>query len=157
MRRWYKRWWKCSYPRCPRRAGKQVWWAPPSRSPRVLHYKTSCSASWDETLSAEPGIDEAVRAIGHPGRRAMLRVAHQERSASELAAAAGLSASAASPHLKLLREVGLLQMRWTPNDACTGWTSPAWPRCGPRWMSFGTTALKRSRAGPRSPANGGRP
>jgi DNA-binding transcriptional ArsR family regulator len=41
----------------------------------------------------------------------MLRVAHQERSASELAAAAGLSASAASPHLKLLREVGLLQMR----------------------------------------------
>ena len=41
----------------------------------------------------------------------MLRLAHQERSASELAAAAGLSASAASPHLKLLREVGLLQMR----------------------------------------------
>ena len=41
----------------------------------------------------------------------MLRVAHQERSASELAVAAGLSASAASPHLKLLREVGLLQMR----------------------------------------------
>ena len=28
-----------------------------------------------------------------------------------MAAAAGLSASAASPHLKLLREVGLLQMR----------------------------------------------
>jgi DNA-binding transcriptional ArsR family regulator len=41
----------------------------------------------------------------------MLRVAHQERSASELAAAAGLSPSAASPHLKLLREVGLLHMR----------------------------------------------
>jgi DNA-binding transcriptional ArsR family regulator len=41
----------------------------------------------------------------------MLRVARQERSASEMAAAAGLSASAASPHLKLLREVGLLQMR----------------------------------------------
>jgi DNA-binding transcriptional ArsR family regulator len=41
----------------------------------------------------------------------MLRLAHQERSASELAAAAGMSASAASPHLKLLREVGLLQMR----------------------------------------------
>jgi DNA-binding transcriptional ArsR family regulator len=41
----------------------------------------------------------------------MLRIAHQERSASELAAAAGLSASAASPHLKLLREVGLLHMR----------------------------------------------
>jgi len=41
----------------------------------------------------------------------MLRVAREERSASELAAAAGLSASAASPHLKLLREVGLLHMR----------------------------------------------
>jgi DNA-binding transcriptional ArsR family regulator len=41
----------------------------------------------------------------------MLRLAHEERSASELAAAAGLSASAASPHLKLLRQVGLLQVR----------------------------------------------
>jgi DNA-binding transcriptional ArsR family regulator len=41
----------------------------------------------------------------------MLRFAHQERTASELAAAAGLSPSAASPHLKLLREVGLLKMR----------------------------------------------
>jgi len=77
----------------------------------VLRRRSGCWARWDETLSAEPGIDEAVRAIGHPGRRAMLRVAHQERSASELAAAAGLSASAASPHLKLLREIGLLQMR----------------------------------------------
>ena len=41
----------------------------------------------------------------------MLRVAHEERSASELATVAGLSASAASPHLRLLREVGLLHMR----------------------------------------------
>jgi DNA-binding transcriptional ArsR family regulator len=41
----------------------------------------------------------------------MLRLAHQERTASELAAAAGLSPSAASPHLKLLRQVGLLHMR----------------------------------------------
>jgi DNA-binding transcriptional ArsR family regulator len=41
----------------------------------------------------------------------MLRLAHQEHTASELAAAAGLSPSAASPHLKLLRQVGLLQMR----------------------------------------------
>ena len=41
----------------------------------------------------------------------MLRLAQSERSASELAAAAGLSASAASPHLRLLREAGLLQMR----------------------------------------------
>jgi DNA-binding transcriptional ArsR family regulator len=42
----------------------------------------------------------------------MLRLArHEERSAAELAAAAGLSPSAASPHLKLLREVGLMHVR----------------------------------------------
>ena len=42
----------------------------------------------------------------------MLRAARSgERTASELAAAAGLSPSAASPHLKLLRELGLLHMR----------------------------------------------
>jgi DNA-binding transcriptional ArsR family regulator len=41
----------------------------------------------------------------------MLQAAHEERSASELAAAAGLSPSAASPHLKQLREAGLLRMR----------------------------------------------
>ena len=41
----------------------------------------------------------------------MLRFAEQERTASELAAAAGLVASAASPHLKLLRQAGLLHMR----------------------------------------------
>jgi DNA-binding transcriptional ArsR family regulator len=41
----------------------------------------------------------------------MLHAAHEERSASDLAAAAGLSPSAASPHLKQLRETGLLRMR----------------------------------------------
>jgi DNA-binding transcriptional ArsR family regulator len=40
-----------------------------------------------------------------------LHAAYEERSASELAAAAGLSPSAASPHLKQLREAGLLRMR----------------------------------------------
>jgi len=57
-------------------------------------------------------LDDAVRALGHPGRRAMLRLARDgERSASELAHAAGLSPSAASPHLKLLRETGLMHVR----------------------------------------------
>jgi DNA-binding transcriptional ArsR family regulator len=57
-------------------------------------------------------LDEAVRAIGHPGRRAMLRSARdEERTASELAAIAGLSPSATSPHLKLLRETGLMHVR----------------------------------------------
>ncbi len=42
----------------------------------------------------------------------MLRLARDgERSATDLAEAAGLSASAASPHLKLLREVGLMHVR----------------------------------------------
>jgi DNA-binding transcriptional ArsR family regulator len=57
-------------------------------------------------------LDDAVRALGHPGRRAMLRLARdEERSASELAAAAKLSPSAASPHLKLLRDAGLMHVR----------------------------------------------
>jgi DNA-binding transcriptional ArsR family regulator len=42
----------------------------------------------------------------------MLRLARdEERSASELAEAAGLAPSAASPHLKLLREAGLMSVR----------------------------------------------
>jgi DNA-binding transcriptional ArsR family regulator len=42
----------------------------------------------------------------------MLRLARDdERTASELAAAAGLAPSAASPHLKLLRDAGLMHVR----------------------------------------------
>jgi DNA-binding transcriptional ArsR family regulator len=63
-------------------------------------------------MTRQPALDVAVRAMGHPGRRAMLRLARdQERSASELAAAAELSPSAASPHLKLLRDAGLMRVR----------------------------------------------
>ena len=50
--------------------------------------------------------------MGHPGRRAMLRLARDgERTATELAEAAELSPSAASQHLKILREVGLMHVR----------------------------------------------
>jgi DNA-binding transcriptional ArsR family regulator len=63
-------------------------------------------------VTKDAAFDDAMRAIGHPGRRAMLRLARdEERTASELAEVAGLSPSAASPHLKLLREVGLLHVR----------------------------------------------
>jgi DNA-binding transcriptional ArsR family regulator len=63
-------------------------------------------------VTAEGSLDDAVKAMGHPGRRAMLRLARDgERSATELADAAGLSPSAASPHLKVLREVGLMHLR----------------------------------------------
>ena len=58
------------------------------------------------------GLDDAVKAMGHPGRRAMLRLARDgERTATELAEVAGLAPSAASPHLKLLKDVGLMHVR----------------------------------------------
>lgn len=60
----------------------------------------------------DPDLEDAVRAMGHPGRRAMLTSARDhERTATELAQAAGLSAAAASQHLKVLRETGLLLVR----------------------------------------------
>ena len=63
-------------------------------------------------MTGESSLDDAMRAMGHPGRRAMLRLARdEERSASELAAVANLSPSAASPHLKLLRDTGLMRVR----------------------------------------------
>jgi DNA-binding transcriptional ArsR family regulator len=61
---------------------------------------------------SEPALEEAIRALAHPGRRAMLRLVwDRERPASELADAAGLSRSAASQHLKLLRDAGLVHVR----------------------------------------------
>lgn len=60
--------------------------------------------------------DEALRAIAHPGRRAMLRLVWaEERAATELADAAGMSKSAASQHLKLLRDAGLVTVRVDAN------------------------------------------
>jgi DNA-binding transcriptional ArsR family regulator len=60
----------------------------------------------------DDGLDDAVKAMGHPGRRAMLRLARDgERTATELAEVAGLAPSAASPHLKLLKDVGLMHVR----------------------------------------------
>ena len=60
--------------------------------------------------------DDALRAIAHPGRRAMLRLAwDEERAATELADAAGMSKSAASQHLKVLRDAGLVTVRVDAN------------------------------------------
>ena len=60
--------------------------------------------------------DEALRAIAHPGRRTILRLVwDQERAATELADAAGMSRSAASQHLKLLRDAGLVTVRVDAN------------------------------------------
>jgi DNA-binding transcriptional ArsR family regulator len=61
-------------------------------------------------------IEESIRALAHPGRRAMLRLVWDaERPASDLAAEAGLSRSACSQHLKLLREAGLVTVRGDGN------------------------------------------
>jgi len=60
----------------------------------------------------DPALEDAIRALAHPGRRTMLRLVwEEERPATELADAAGLSPSAASQHLKLLRDTGLITVR----------------------------------------------
>jgi DNA-binding transcriptional ArsR family regulator len=61
-------------------------------------------------------METALQAIGHSGRRAMLRLAwDSERTSTELADAAGLSRSAASQHLKVLRDAGLVHVRVDAN------------------------------------------
>jgi DNA-binding transcriptional ArsR family regulator len=61
-------------------------------------------------------LEEQIRALAHPGRRAMLRLVWDaERPATELAETAGLSKSATSQHLKLLRDAGLVTVRTDGN------------------------------------------
>jgi DNA-binding transcriptional ArsR family regulator len=60
----------------------------------------------------DPDIEESIRAFAHPGRRAMLQLVWDaERPASDLADHAGLSKSATSQHLKLLRDARLVSVR----------------------------------------------
>jgi DNA-binding transcriptional ArsR family regulator len=57
-------------------------------------------------------MQEAIDAISHPRRRAMLRlVLDRELPVSELAARVGVSQPAASQHLKVLRDAGLVRGR----------------------------------------------
>jgi DNA-binding transcriptional ArsR family regulator len=57
-------------------------------------------------------MQEAIDAIAHPGRRAMLRlVLDRELPVSELAERVGVSQPAASQHLKVLRDAGLVRGR----------------------------------------------
>jgi DNA-binding transcriptional ArsR family regulator len=57
-------------------------------------------------------MQEAIDAIAHPGRRAILRlVLDQELPVGELAEQVGLSQPAASQHLKVLRDAGLVRGR----------------------------------------------
>jgi DNA-binding transcriptional ArsR family regulator len=57
-------------------------------------------------------VQEAIDAIAHPGRRAILRlVLDRELGVGELAERVGVSQPAASQHLKVLRDAGLVRGR----------------------------------------------
>ena len=57
-------------------------------------------------------MQEAIDAIAHPGRRAMLRlVLDRELPVGEIAERVGLSQPAASQHLRVLRDAGLVRGR----------------------------------------------
>jgi DNA-binding transcriptional ArsR family regulator len=61
-------------------------------------------------------MEQALRAIANPRRRAMLELVWDgERTASEIAARSGLSRPAASQHLRVLREAGLVHVRVAGN------------------------------------------
>ena len=57
-------------------------------------------------------MEEALRALANPRRRAMLSLVwDEERTATEIADRAELSKPAASQHLKVLRDAGLVHVR----------------------------------------------
>jgi DNA-binding transcriptional ArsR family regulator len=57
-------------------------------------------------------MEEALRAIANPRRRAMLSLVWEgERTATEIADHSKLSKPAASQHLKVLRDAGLVRVR----------------------------------------------
>jgi DNA-binding transcriptional ArsR family regulator len=62
--------------------------------------------------SAEPELDEALRALAEPRRRAILRlVAHEELPAGAIAAAFDVSRTAVSQHLTVLKNARLIDER----------------------------------------------
>ena len=57
-------------------------------------------------------MEQALRAIANTRRRAMLELAwERERTATEIADLSGLSRPAASQHLRVLRDAGLVRVR----------------------------------------------
>ena len=62
-------------------------------------------------------MEQALRAIANPRRRAMLQLVwDRERAASEIASLSGLTKPAASQHLRVLREAGLVRVRVAGNQ-----------------------------------------
>lgn len=67
-------------------------------------------------MTSDDPVELGIQALAHRGRRTMLRlVRDQERTSSELAEAAGLSRSAASQHLRILRDAELVHVRVDAN------------------------------------------
>ena len=61
-------------------------------------------------------MEQALRAIANTRRRAMLELVwDRERTSTEIAELSGLSKPAASQHLKVLRDAGLVQVRVDAN------------------------------------------
>lgn len=59
-------------------------------------------------------LDEALRALAHPARRAMIRLTSKaEVPATELAQLLGIAPATASEHLKVLRKTGLVRLTAT--------------------------------------------
>ena len=62
-------------------------------------------------------VDDTLRALAHPALRAMLELVWDaERSSSELAEAVAMTRPAASQHLKVLRDAGLVRVRVDGNQ-----------------------------------------
>ena len=126
---------RCSSPTCPNAAGPPASSAPPSTSPTTPAPRIGSSPPWVDAVTDPDPVEATLQAISHRGRRAMLRLAWDaERTSSELADAAGLSRSAASQHLKVLRDAGLVQVRVDANrrlyrvDPATARHPPGVPR-----------------------------
>ncbi|BAL89736.1 putative ArsR-family transcriptional regulator [Actinoplanes missouriensis 431] len=63
-------------------------------------------------MAEDEQVDEALRALAEPRRRAILRlVAHDELAAGEISAAFEVSRTAISQHLTVLKQAGLLTER----------------------------------------------
>jgi DNA-binding transcriptional ArsR family regulator len=61
-------------------------------------------------------MDAALKALAHPGRRAMLRLVWDaELTSSEIAERTGMTKPAASQHLRMLRDAGLVGVRVAAN------------------------------------------
>lgn len=61
-------------------------------------------------------MDAALKALAHPGRRAMLRLVWEaELTSSEIAERTGMTKPGASQHLRMLRDAGLVSVRVAAN------------------------------------------